>query len=107
MQKETLTITRVFRGKKQTKFGEKDSIGIKTTKYGDKWLSSFKTQGTEKWAENDTVDIYVEEKNGYLNFTLNEKVADLGAEAVAKIYSRLDKLENKVFGGNDIPYDGF
>ena len=99
MQK--VTITKVFRGKQSTKYGEKDKVAIKTVEHGEeKWISSFKTQGTENWKEGDVVEINVEERNGYLNFSLQDspeaKVKRLEAEvAVLKNEIRLLRGEEE------------
>lgn len=98
--KEKIKITRVFRGKQaftDKKTGvakEADKIGIKTDKYGDKWISSFKVQGTENWKEGDEVEIFIEKKGDYLNFTLSPSI---GATTAA-LEARVAKLEDFVFG---------
>lgn len=94
MNKQTVTITRIYRGMGKTKFGEKEKVAIKTAQHGDRWISSFKTKGTEKWAENDTVDVYIEEKNGYLNFALELPQGNANPELEA----RVRRLEERVFG---------
>lgn len=98
MNKEQVTITRVFRGKKQTKFGEKDNTAIKTTQHGDKWLSTFKPQGTESWKEGDSVEIYVEKKGEFLNFSLQPASGAVNPNFAMEVNARLIALENKVFG---------
>ena len=91
---ESLTITRIWRGDKETRFGTKASVAIMTTQYGDKWLSTFKTEGTEKWAVGDTVDVYVEKKGEYVNFSL--KPTEGSANTALEV--RISALEAKVFG---------
>ena len=93
---EKVKITKIFRGEAETKFGVKPKVGSKTDKHGDKWLSTFKVQGTENWKEGDTVEIATEEKNGYLNFSLN-------ASPTAALEARIQALEEKVFGAKDEP----
>ena len=100
MQTE-LKLTRVFRGKQATKFGEMDKVGIKTDKHGDTWVSGMFNptkgpNGTENWKEGDTVSIYIEEKNGFVNFSLKPKV-NIGGDTSA-LEARIKKLEDKVFG---------
>lgn len=83
-----VTITRVFKGLKTTKYGDKPSVGIKTAEHGDKWLSTFKvTPEMDKWAEGDVVEVNVTENKGYLNF-------DTGAPSpVAGLEARVHALE--------------
>jgi len=92
---EKIKITKIFRGKQETKFGEKDKIGLKTEQYGDKWVSSFQTKGTENWKEGDEVEVFIEKKGDYVNFTLAPKV---GGTDLSGVEARLKKLEDKVFG---------
>ncbi len=92
MNKEKLTITKIFRGNVTTKYGDKEKISIKATQRGDSWISTFKTKGTENWKEGDTVEAFVVEKNGYLNMSVEEPQADL-----QNILSRVTALEKVVF----------
>lgn len=97
-----VTIQKVFRGKQMTKFGEMDKVGLKTDKHGDTWVSGMFNpkkgpNGTENWKEGDTVEVYIEEKNGFVNFTLKPKAPSTGVDTSA-IEARLKKLEDKVFG---------
>lgn len=91
---ETVKITRISRKDRETKYGIKPTIGILTDKHGEKWLSTFKVQGTENWKEGDTVEIYVSENKGYLNFSLAPDEKSI----IAELMSRVKKLEDKVFG---------
>lgn len=93
MDKKTVTLTRVYRSDKDTKFGVRNSVGIKTNEYGDKWLSSLfdpskGKNGTEDWKEGDTVNIFISEKDGYLNFTLKAK-----APSLEELDARLKRIE--------------
>ena len=63
-----VTLCKVFRGEQETKYGMKPKMAIKTEQHGDKWLSTFKVQGTEKWNIGDEVEINVTENGQYLNF---------------------------------------
>lgn len=45
------------------------SLRIKTNAYGDKYLSGFENAGTKSWKVGDTVDIEIEQKGDFLNFT--------------------------------------
>lgn len=44
------------------------SVGIKTSTYGDKWLSGFGGPENEAWIVGSKVEIEVETKGEYLNF---------------------------------------
>ena len=110
----SVKITRIFRGDKETKFGLRNSVGIKTVEFGDKWVSGLfdpakGKNGTEDWKDGDTVEIFTTEKDGYVNFTLKPKVGDTSA-----LESRIKKLEEAVFNkeSKDLPdspdaYDDF
>lgn len=45
------------------------SVGIKTEQHGDKWLSGFASSENADWGEGHTVQIEVEQKGDFLNFT--------------------------------------
>lgn len=99
---QSVKITKVFRGKQMTKFGEMDKVGLKTEQHGDIWVSGMFNpkkgpNGTENWKEGDTVEIYIEEKNGFVNFSLKPKAPSTGADTSA-LEARIKKLEDKVFG---------
>lgn len=97
-----VTLTRVFRKDKETRYGIKQQVGIQTKEHGDKWLSSFKTQGTEDWQEGMTVNINIQEKGDFLNFTpvLDGSTRSAGS---SELDARITRLENEVFGGNTTP----
>ena len=92
----TVTITQVFRKDVETRFGIKSKVGIKTVEHGDKWLSTFKTKGTEDWAEGMTVEIEVSEKGDFLNF--NPIIKGGSSVASPALEARVKKLEDAVFG---------
>lgn len=46
------------------------SLGIKTQEHGEKWLSGFDNAQTKDWKQGDTVEIEVEQKGDYLNFSV-------------------------------------
>jgi hypothetical protein len=91
---DKVKIVRISRKDRETKYGIKPTLGIVTDKYGDKWLSTFKVQGTEDWKEGDTVEIYVSENNGYLNFSLAPDEKSI----ISELMNRVKKLEDSVFG---------
>lgn len=92
---EKVTIKKVFRKEVETKYGIKPQIAIKTEQHGEKWLSSFKTKGTENWKEGDVVEIAIEKKGEFLNFTLTENPN-------TELIKRIERLENKIFGTETI-----
>lgn len=68
MQVKLIALTRKQRT--STRTGKPfTSLGIKTDQHGDKWLSGFSNKDNEGWKEGDTVEIEVEQKDEYLNFT--------------------------------------
>jgi len=46
------------------------SVRIKTEEYGDQYLSGFGGVGNANWKVGDTVEVEVEKKGEYLNFSL-------------------------------------
>jgi hypothetical protein len=46
------------------------SRGIRVNEYGERWLSGFAGKDNASWTVGDTVEIDVEEKGEYLNFTV-------------------------------------
>lgn len=92
-----VTLTRVSRTEKEIQGRSVPTVGIQTKEHGDKWLNTFKTQGTEQWYEGQQVDIVVTEKKTdkgtYLNFTVEQPIDP-------RIEERLSKLEKEVFKGN-------
>lgn len=98
-------LTRVFRGKQVTKNGEMDKVAIKTVENGDKWIGTLfdpkkGTSGTENWKEGDTVEIFIAEKGGYLNFTLKASEASVATEKFTELEKRIKILETSVFGAS-------
>lgn len=82
-------LLRVYRGEVETKYGMKKKVAIQID--GDdykgpdgklKWLSTFNTKGTDKWAEGMNVNITISEKNGYLNFE-PDPLVDIETKLVA------------------------
>lgn len=51
------------------------SLRIKANEYGDKFLSGFDNAQTREWKVGDTVEIDVEQKGEYLNFSVPQKPA--------------------------------
>ena len=86
------TITRIWKGIKETKFGNKPTVRLQVMEHGDTWLSTFKvTPAMDNWKEGDAVELNVSEKNGYLNF-------DTQSNPQSELADRVAKLEQAVFG---------
>lgn len=110
-------LTRVFRGKQATKNGEMDKVSVKTVENGDKWVGALfdpkkGPSGTEDWKEGDTVEIFITEKDGYLNFTTKATSASKATEENNELRKRIEALEitvgelvEKVIGVEEIPAD--
>ncbi len=55
------------------------SVRIKAQEYGDQWLSGFGNAENAKWQGNEQVELIVEKKGEYLNFSMpkkEDKIAD-------------------------------
>ena len=63
---EKLTIEVVKYGKRTTKYGEKDTIGVKCKEY-DKWLNGFCWSASRGLKSGDTLVVEVVESGQYLN----------------------------------------
>ena len=103
---EKLKIERIYRGKKETRFDEKDTIALKLAgnKYLGKdgqpaWVSSFKTKGTEHWKEGDEVEVTVTENKGFFNFEVGDVVT------LDSLNERLKKVESHLFKEKTIDLD--
>ncbi len=98
MKIQEVTITRVYTGTKETKYGVKPTVAIKTVEYGDKWLSTFKVVPAvmDGWGEGTKVTLDVEVTDKFINFKMPD-----GASADMEI--RVSKLESAVFGATSTP----
>lgn len=98
-------LTKVYRTNKdkqgnklKTKDGrEYERISIKTQEHGDKWLSGFGAPWNDSWNEGDIVNVNVETRGEYLNFS---KV-----DPMEEVESRLKRLEDAVFSKGPIIED--
>ena len=70
-----ITITAVSRKQRTSARTGKPftSLGLKTQEHGEKWLSGFGNVDNADWKAGDTVEVEIEEKNGYLNFSTPKK----------------------------------
>ena len=66
------------------------SVRIRTQEHGEKLISGFGNQENAGWKAGDTVDLIIEEKNGYMNFSLPTLVKDAPSDAIVA------RLENFV-----------
>lgn len=74
-----VTITQVSRKERTAKSGKPyTSLGLKTNEHGDKWLSGFGNKDNADWKAGDTVEIDVEQKGEYLNFSTPKSAAPTG-----------------------------
>ena len=95
---EKLTLTQVYRTDKDkkgallvTKDGRNYTrLGVKAKEHGDKWLSGFGNSKNSGWKEGDQVEVIVEQKGEYLNFSmpketdaLEQRVSQLEADVKA------------------------
>lgn len=94
-----VTLTRVFRKDVETKYGIKPKLSIQTSTHGDKWLSTFKVQGTENWNDGDTVKVNIQEKGDFINFEpIGGGSTSSASTASPQLEARVCKLEDAVFG---------
>lgn len=63
-----ITIKAISRKPKETQYGIKTSVGIKSSEYGDRWLNGWADEINQNWKNGDQVEVSIEENNGYLNF---------------------------------------
>ena len=67
-----VTLTKIFDKNKTSERTGKAYVSrsIKTNEHGDKWISGFKGKENEGWREGDTVEVEIETKGEYLNFSV-------------------------------------
>jgi len=75
MELKPLTLTKVIRKNRVSARTGKSfvSLGLKCQEYGEKWLSGFGSKDNDSWKEGDVVEVAVEQKGQYLNFTTPAK----------------------------------
>lgn len=71
------------------------SVRLQSDQHGERWISGFGDDINAKWTEGQEVDIMIEEKGQYLNFTMPSKVGVL-AETVKEQQSVLTEIAFKV-----------
>ena len=96
---EKLTITKVYRTDKNKK-GEPyltqdgrsyTRLSIQTKEHGQKWLSGFGNDKNSGWKMGDIVEVIVEQKGDFLNFSM-PKIVDALEERVAKLEADVKAL---------------
>ena len=70
---------------------------IKCAEYGDKYLSGFGNAVTKTWNVGDSVDIEIEQRGEYLNFSVPKKevsggLSDLDREMLMRIEKKIDSV---------------
>jgi len=101
---ENLTITKVYRSNKDKKGNllisqngnEYTRLAIKTKEYGDRYVSGFGNDKNAGWKVGDIVEVIVEEKGEYLNFSM-PKEKDLIAERIDALEKRIEELEERLY----------
>lgn len=108
-----VTITRISRKEKISKKSGKPfiSLGIITEEHGDKWLSGFDGKETESWVPGNKVEIEVEKKGDYLNFTVPKKdsspamsegaTAELKNILMLKVIPLIEDMQTRVLSNFD------
>ncbi len=86
---ENVTLRKIFRDEKETKFGKGIKTTIYTLEYPDERMSTWSKQ-TGGWKEGDKVSVEITRNGQFVNF----KPAAMGSELEA----RVKRLEDKVFG---------
>lgn len=91
MKIQEVTLTKIYKGTKETKYGIKPVVAVKTNEYGDKWVSTFKVSPEmDKWKEGDKITLDIEVTDKFINFKL--------PDANSNLELRVAKLEKAVFG---------
>lgn len=98
------------------------SLRIKTNEHGDKYLSGFDSAETKEWKVGDVVEVEVEQKGEYLNFSVpkanhrpagggmsEEQFALLMREVraintnVLRVWAEVDPEKNMTSAGTKVP----
>lgn len=95
-----LTITKIFRKEKETKFGKKVSVGIKTKEYGeDRYLNGWEDDHNQHWKEGMEVNAEVKTNGDFLNFKALPFTSNLApkitASGVARAGMERDGVESE------------
>lgn len=98
---EKLTLTRLKRTQRtSSKTGRPfTSLGIQCKEYGEKWLSGFDGKETQDWTEGSIVEVEIEKKGDYVNFSVpksSHQVNKMGGEDMVKLHAKLDAIWTKL-----------
>ena len=94
-----VTLNYVKRTPKTSQAGKPyTSLSIKTNEHGEKWLSGFGNKDNENWNTGDTVEIEVEQKGEYLNFSTPKGSFQRGGTApdVNRVEAKIDALRAEI-----------
>ena len=80
---QEITITKIIRTERQSKKTGKPftSLGLKTEEYGDVWVSGFGNKDNADWKEGDKVNVVIEKKGEYTNFSMPKRESFVGSNA--------------------------
>jgi len=103
MNQQTYTITKIYRSFKdkegnelKTKDGRSyERVAIKTVEMGDKYISGFGGEWNQNWKVGDQVQIIIEPKGEYLNFSKLTEIDLLNAR-VEKMEKEIEELKKFV-----------
>lgn len=70
-------------------------VNIQVAEHGQKWVSGFGSKENANWKEGDTVEITIEQKGEYLNFS-EPKKQDVVNEKLEQILNKLTKLNLEI-----------
>jgi hypothetical protein len=75
------------------------SRGIKTAEHGEKWLSGFAGKDNASWKVGDTVEIEVEQKGEYLNFSTPKGSFQKGGTSgdLNRVEMKIDALKAELY----------
>ena len=102
---EKITITKVYRSNKDKKGillttsdgREYTRLALKTKEHGDSWVSGFGNDKNASWKEGDIVEVVIEKKGQYINFSV-PKEKDITMERLDKIEADIKELKNLING---------
>ncbi len=88
-----IKLTRISRKDQVSKTSGKPyvSLGLQCNEYGDKWLSGFGGKENMNWNVGDEVEVVVEQKGEYLNFSMPKP-----ADQIAEMQKNNSLLEAKI-----------
>lgn len=91
-----VTLTKIFDKTRQSARTGKDFVSrsIKTNEHGEKWISGFKGKENEGWREGDTVEITIEERGEYLNFSVPKATYQKGGTNgdMNRVEAKIDRV---------------